>query len=177
MKVKYVKIFCLLIIFVLILSSCAGNKQGKPEASALPQSTDNNTENQPTTEPVKQNEIIKKIQVVSDQHGIYSTSLTLSDKITDKGVAEIEYGGQKGTPQENLTVNVFRIEYYINSDGTYEINTFSDGEVYQNFHKQKEVKIVYTFGATLRAGSIKISYTPDGGIEEVIYVANAEDFM
>ena len=119
---------------------------------------------------------IAKINGGADEVGIYSIVLRLTDQAADKGVVEMVYYGAKGSPQEDSIVNTFRIEYYKESAGTFEIQTFFDGEVYQNQHHKDEVKVVNTFDATLRAGSVIISYTPDGGDTQEIFSADAEYF-
>ena len=119
---------------------------------------------------------IAKINGGADEVGIYSVVVRLTDNAADKGVVEMVYHGAKGSPQENSIVNTFRIEYYKQSSGTYEINTFYNGEVYQNLHNKDEVKVVNTFGATLRAGDVIISYTPDGGDTQEIFRADADYF-
>ena len=127
-------------------------------------------------EETKANDVIKKISGASDEAGIYSVSIELSDKAADKGTVEMVYYGSKGSPQENSVVNTFRIEYYKEDAGTFEIQTFFNGEVYQNQHHKDEVKVVNTFDATLRAGNVIISYTPDGGETQEIFRADAEYF-
>ena len=119
---------------------------------------------------------IAKINGGADEVGIYSVVVRLTDNAADKGVVEMVYHGAKGSPQENSIVNTFRIEYYKQSSGTYEINTFFNGEVYQNLHNKDEVKVVNTFDATLRAGDVIISYTPDGGDTQEIFRADADYF-
>ncbi len=119
---------------------------------------------------------IAKINGGADEVGIYSIVLKLTDQAADKGVVEMVYYGAKGSPQEDSIVNTFRIEYYKESEGTFEIQTFYDGEVYQNLHHKDEVKVVNTFNATLRAGNVIISYTPDGGDTQEIFSADAEYF-
>lgn len=119
---------------------------------------------------------IAKINGGADEVGIYSVVVRLTDNAADKGVVEMVYHGAKGSPQENSIVNTFRIEYYKQSSGTYEINTFYNGEVYQNLHNKDEVKVVNTFDATLRAGDVIISYTPDGGDTQEIFRADADYF-
>ena len=134
----------------------------EPEPSAAPSETPGNG--------------IAKINGGADEVGIYSIVLKLTDQAADKGVVEMVYYGAKGSPQEDSIVNTFRIEYYKESEGTFEIQTFYDGEVYQNLHHKDEVKVVNTFGATLRAGSVIITYTPDGGDTQEIFRADAEYF-
>ena len=119
---------------------------------------------------------IAKINGGADEVGIYSVVVRLTDNAADKGVVEMVYHGAKGSPQENSIVNTFRIEYYKQSSGTYEINTFYNGEVYQNLHNKDEVKVVNTFDATLRAGDVIISYTPDSGDTQEIFRADADYF-
>ncbi len=128
------------------------------------------------TPPTPQNNVIAKINGGADEVGIYSIVVKLTDQAADKGVIEMVYYGAKGSPQENSIVNTFRIEYYKEDAGTFEIQTFFNGEVYQNQHHKNEVKVVNTFNATLRAGSVIISYTPDGGETQEIFRADAEYF-
>lgn len=128
------------------------------------------------TPPTPQDNVIAKINGGADEVGIYSVVVRLTEQAADKGVVEMVYYGAKGSPQEESVVNTFRIEYGREDDGTFEIRTFYDGEVYQNQHHKDEVKVVNTFGATLRAGSVVISYTPDGGETQEIFRADAEYF-
>lgn len=121
-------------------------------------------------------DVIAKINGGADETGIYSVVVRLTDQAADKGTVEMVYYGTKGSPQENSIVNTFRIEYYKESAGTFEIQTFFNGEVYQNLHHKDEVKVVNTFNATLRAGNVIISYTPDGGETQEIFRADAEYF-
>lgn len=122
------------------------------------------------------NGIIEKFTGAADNTGIYATAITLSEKAADKGTVEMIYYGPKGSPQENSVVNTFRIEYYKEDAGTFEINTFYDGEVYQNYHHQTKVKVNNTFGAIVRAGNVTVFYTPDGGEKSEIYKVDAESF-
>ncbi len=119
---------------------------------------------------------IARISGGADEVGIYSVVVRLTDQAADKGTVEMVYYGPKGTPQENSVVSTFRIEYDKGADGTYEITTFFDGELYQNQHHKDEVKVVNTFGAALRAGNVIISYTPDGGETQEIFRADADYF-
>lgn len=128
------------------------------------------------TPPTLQNNEIAKIKGGADEVGIYSIVVRLTDQAADKGVVEMVYYGAKGSPQEESIVNTFRIEYYKEDAGTFEIQTFFNGEIYQNQHHKDEVKVTNTFDATLRAGSVIISYTPDGGEAQEIFRADAEYF-
>lgn len=119
---------------------------------------------------------IAKINGGADEVGIYSVVVRLTDQAADKGTVEMVYYGAKGSPQENSVVNTFRIEYYKEDAGTFEIHTFFNGEVYNNQHHKDEVKVTNTFDATLRAGKVIISYTPDGGDTQEIFRADAEYF-
>ena len=141
------------------------------ESSATDVETDINVD---TKTP--QNSEIAKINGGADEVGIYSVVVRLTDQAADKGVVEMVYYGAKGSPQENSIVNTFRIEYYKEEAGTFEIYTFSNGEVYQNQHHKEEVKVVNTFDATLRAGKVIITYTPDGGDPQEIFSADADYF-
>ena len=145
--------------------------------SYAPDSLEPDEESNPQiTPPAPQNNAIAKISGASDEVGIYSVVVKLTNQAADKGVIEMVYYGAKSSPQENSIVNTFRIEYYREDAGTFEIQTFFDGEVYQNQHHKDEVKVVNTFAATLRAGSVIISYTPDGGETQEIFKADAEYF-
>lgn len=180
------------VLCMLLLASCGGNQSNESaeEASSQESSADEKeqTESSSVTESALESETpiassetptddkIVKIKGASDDAGIYSTVVRLTDQAADKGVVEMVYYGEKGSPQENSVVNTFRIEYSKNGDGTFEINTFFDGEVYQNQHGKTEVKVTNTFSANLRAGSVTVSYTPDGGEKQEILKASAEDF-
>lgn len=128
------------------------------------------------TSPEAPGSVIAKITGGADEVGIYSIVVKLTDQAADKGIVEMVYYGAKGSPQEESIVNTFRIEYYKEQTGTFEISTFYNGETYQNQHHKDEVKVVNTFDATLRAGSVIISYTPDGGDTSEIFRADADYF-
>ena len=146
--------------------------------TSTPESSSTETNPGPSeTLPVSPTNQIVKINGMADEVGIYSITVKLTNEATDKGVIEMVYYGAKGSPQENSIVNTFRIEYYKESAGTFEIQTFFDGEVYQNLHHKNEVKVTNEFGATLRAGSVIISYTPDGGDTQEVFRADAEYFF
>ena len=151
-----------------------------PEVETEPspsQSEDIGKESGPSApEPEDDGAVIEKITGASDDVGIYAVVLTLSDKAADKGVVEMVYHGAKGTPQENSVVNTFRIEYYKEDAGTFEVHTFFDGEVYQNLHHQSKVKVNNTFSSAIRAGDVVITYTPDGGESREIFRADSEQF-
>ena len=123
------------------------------------------------------NSDVLKIDGAADETGIYSVVIRLTDKAADKGTVELVYYGAKGSPQENSIVNTFRIEYYKEASGTYEISTFYDGEVYQNQHHKDNVKVTNTFGAAVRARNVTVSYTPDGGSTQQVFYADAEYFL
>lgn len=148
------------------------NNTSAPESS----STETNPGPSETSPDSSSNQIVK-INGSADEVGIYSVMVRLTNEAADKGVIEMVYYGAKGSPQENSIVNTFRIEYYKEPEGTFEIQTFFDGEVYQNLHHKNEVKVTNTFGATLRAGSVIISYTPDGGDKQEVFRADAEYFF
>lgn len=176
------------VICMFLLSACGDPI--KESSGSITSSTDIETESDTSAdssadEPESQSSeassvspsnAIAKINGGADEVGIYSVVVRLTDNAADKGVVEMVYHGAKGSPQENSIVNTFRIEYYKQSSGTYEINTFYNGEVYQNLHNKDEVKVVNTFGATLRASDVIISYTPDGGDTQEIFRADADYF-
>lgn len=143
-----------------------------------PESSSTETNPGPSeTSPVSTSNQIAKINGSADEVGIYSVVVRLTNQAADKGVIEMVYYGAKGSPQEKSIVNTFRIEYYKEPEGTFEIKTFFDGEVYQNLHHKEEVKVTNTFSATLRAGSVIISYTPDGGDTQEVFRADAAYFF
>ena len=191
------RLFVVVTIICMLMCTSCGNKQEssipddapqKNETQVVKETETGDAEKQtPNTEQIKSedpispvteetSDIIKKIVCATDDKGIYSTVITLSDTAADKGSVEMLYTGIVGTPQENSVVCTFRIDYYKESSGTFEIHTFYDGEVYQNLHDKETVKVDNTFGAAVRAGSIVISYTPDGGETQEIYRANADQF-
>lgn len=184
MKIKLSKLICFLtsLLCITSLSACGNNLSKHQNDTQTEQSQTESSEDVTSTDPSEpnsnqENDLIEKITVAVDETGIYATVITLSDKAADKGVIEMIYGGVKGSPQENSVVNTFRIEYYKEDAGTFEITTFYDGEVYQNLHHQNKVKVNNTFGATVRAGNITVFYTPDGGGKTEIYKADAESFI
>ena len=178
------------VICLFLFVACDGDSANEPAEHTLTQtdteggndmtapgssSTETNPESSETSSETTSNQIVK-INGGADEVGIYSVVVRLTDQAADKGVIEMVYYGSKGSPQENSIVNTFRIEYYKEPEGTFEIQTFFDGEVYQNLRHKDEVKVTNTFGATLRAGSVIISYTPDGGDTQEIFRADAEYF-
>ena len=159
-------------------SSSAVSETSSLSSSASEESavSDLSSESGTASEPAEESgDILEKVTVDVDETGIYATVFTLGSKAADKGVLEMVYYGVAGTPQADSVVNTFRVEYEKQGDGTYEVRTFYDGEVYQNLHKQTAVKVNNTFSALVRAGSVIISYTPDGGETEVVYEAAAGD--
>ena len=197
MKIKLSNLigFLVIILCIICLSAC-GNKPAEEQnkkdtqteqsqtisdTSETEDKTDSSEDvtdiNPPEQDDDPADGIIEKFTGAADETGIYATVITLSDKAADKGVVEMVYGGVKGSPQENSVVNTFRIEYYKEDAGTFEINTFFDGEVYQNLHHQAKVKVNNTFGATVRAGNVTVFYTPNGGEKTEIYKADAESFI
>lgn len=138
-------------------------------------STQTNPGTSETSSVPLSNQIVK-ISGSADEVGIYSIMVRLTNQAADKGMIEMVYYGAKGSPQEESIVNTFRIEYYKEPEGTFEIQTFFDGVEYQNLHHKDEVKVTNTFGATLRAGSVIIFYTPDGGDTQEVFRADAAYF-
>lgn len=192
LKQNLLKSVTLTVVFVcmFLLTACDGDSAKKNAEQAPSQevvetkkeqstsdSSATESESKPSeTSPESKGNAIAKINGGADETGIYSTVVRLTDQAADKGVVEMVYHGAKGSPQENSIVNTFRIEYYKESDGTFEIQTFFNGDVYQNLHHKDEVKVVNTFGATLRAGDVIVSYTPDGGDTQEIFRADAAYF-
>ncbi len=191
-KKRMFKLSLLTAAFVglLLLAACAQDP-GKENSEQAQSQADSGTESEASEEtspmPDEESEIsagqeessdvvIAKINGGADEVGIYSVVVRLTDQAADKGVIELVYYGAKGSPQEKSIVNTFRIEYWRESDGSFEIRTFSDGETYQNQHRKEEVKVTNTFGATLRAGSVIITYTPEGGEAQEIFRADASYF-
>ena len=178
------------VICIFLLAACGGDpgqentEQTSSETVSEPEhdpsasvSSKGETESETSeTSSVRPDNPIAKINGGADEVGIYSIVVRLTDQAADKGVIEMVYYGAKGSPQEDSVVNTFRIEYYKESAGTYEISTFYNGEVYQNQRHKDEVKVTNTFDATLRAGSVIISYTPDGGDKQEIFKADADYF-
>ena len=179
------------VVICMLLSAGCGGDPTKENPETTPSQTDVQKENdQPTPDPSGNAEEpkpsaspteapgnkIAKINGGADEVGIYSVVVRLTDQAADKGTVEMVYYGAKGSPQENSVVNTFRIEYYKEDAGTFEIHTFFNGEVYNNQHHKDEVKVTNTFDATLRAGKVIISYTPDGGDTQEIFRADAEYF-
>ena len=178
------------VICLFSLASCGSQPTEKPEketkSETLPQtqtdeteqtSSETSGETKPSeTQPEAGKSVLKKIAGGADEVGIYSVVVRLNDQAADKGVVEMVYRGAKGSPQENSIVNTFRIEYEREAAGTFEIKTFFDGEVYQNYYHKDEVNVTNTFGATLRAGDVVITYTPDGGEPQEVFRADADYF-
>ena len=179
------------VICIILLAACEGdptNESGEDVSSQIsaqseneestPVSADESEEESEASETSADNPStdIAKINGGADDVGIYSVVVRLTDKAADKGTVELVYHGAKGSPQENSIVNTFRIEYYKEASGTFEISTFFNGETYQNLHHKDEVKVTNTFDATLRAGDVTITYTPDGGEEQEIFKADADYF-
>ena len=176
------------VICILSLAACGGDPAEKSTEQTSSQSsveTENNQSDPVSSEPESTSSeaspeapesTIAKISGAADDVGIYSVVVKLTDEAADKGKVEMVYYGPKGSPQEKSIVNTFRIEYYKDSSGKFEIQTFSDGEVYQNLHQKEQVNVTNTFGATTRAGNVIISYTPDGGETQEIFKADADYF-
>ena len=172
------------VICMLSLAACGGDpaeNSTEPTSSQSSVETESNQSDPVSSEPESTSSeapesTIAKISGAADDVGIYSVVVKLTDEAADKGKVEMVYYGPKGSPQEKSIVNTFRIEYYKDSSGKFEIQTFSDGEVYQNLRQEEQVKVTNTFGATTRAGNVIISYTPDGGETQQIFKADADYF-
>ena len=119
--------------------------------------------------------IIKKLKGAADNNGIYTITIELNLELAgEKGEIEmLYYSSETGTETQ---VNDLVIKYERDASGTYEVQSFYDGEVYQNRHKQSEIKFTNTFSATTRADRVDIYYTPDGGKKELVRTATADDF-
>lgn len=171
----------MLIIGCLFIIGC-GKEKEDPDPINEPEikeekGNEEPTENpeEPTEEKPSENNQIVKITGAADKEGIYTIVVTLKEGAAPKGVIELTYYGAKGTPQENDVVNRFRIEYYQKESGKYEASTYYDGNLYSNYHDKDQLKVNNTFGATLRAGLVVITYTPDGGETIEIYKAEANE--
>lgn len=198
LKKNLLRIAALAIGCILLFTACAGNPP-KENTDQTPSQTDVQSEENESESPSEVMESepfeetlpseaetpeatkapenpIAKINGGADEVGIYAVVVKLTKAAADKGVVEMVYKGAKGSPQENSIVNTFRIEYYKNDSGTFEIHTFSDGEVYANQHNKEEVKVTNEFGANLRAGDVTITYTPDGGEMVEIFKEDADYF-
>ena len=118
---------------------------------------------------------ILKINGGADEVGIYAIVIRMNmDLAGEKGEIEmLYYSSETGIETQ---VNDFVLQYERDDYGTYEIQTFSDGEVYLNKHKQSEIKITNEFGAMTRADRVEIYYTPDGGQKELVRTATADEF-
>ena len=126
------------VVCMLLFAAC-GDDPAKENTEQIPSPTGVAAENDPsapassTTEakpepsassPAVQNNKIAKINGGADEVGIYAVVVRLTDQAADKGTVEMVYYGAKDSPQENSIVNTFRIEYYKESAGTFEIQTF-----------------------------------------------------
>lgn len=120
-------------------------------------------------------DIIKRLSGGADEVGIYSIVIYLNmDLVGEKGEIEmLYYSSETGIETQ---VNDLVIKYERDASGTYEVRSFYDGEVYQNFHKQSEIKFVNTFSATTRADRVDIYYTPDGGKKELVRTVTKDYF-
>ena len=119
--------------------------------------------------------IIKRLSGGADEVGIYSIVIYLNmDLVGEKGEIEmLYYSSETGIETQ---VNDLVIKYERDASGTYEVQSFYDGEVYQNRHKQSEIKFVNTFSATTRADRVDIYYTPDGGKKELVRAVTKDYF-
>lgn len=118
---------------------------------------------------------ILKINGAADEVGIYAIVIRMNmDLAGEKGEIEmLYYSSETGIETQ---VNDFVLQYERDANGTYEVHTFSDGEVYLNKHKQSEIKFTNEFGAMTRADRVEIYYTPDGGQKELVRTATADEF-
>lgn len=163
-----------------ITSSDSGNNggdNGGKSSAIAPASSESKaaSSSSATKAPDASTSIIKKLNGGADEVGIYSIVIYLNmDLVGEKGEIEmLYYSSETGIETQ---VNDFVIKYERDDYGTYEIQTFFDGEVYQNFHKQSEIKITNTFGAMTRADRVEIYYTPNGGQKELVRTATADEF-
>lgn len=124
-----------------------------------------------------QSEFIKKVIGASEEKGIYSFGLTLSDKAPEKGTLEYIYYGQKDTGEENVIICTYTANYYKDGAGLYDVMCYYDGNIDVHQSNKSEVKVVCTFGALTRAGSVIVFMTPDGGEKTQIFEAGYERFL
>lgn len=156
-----------------------GNDENGGKSSAIaPASSESKaaSSSSETKAPANTSEgIIKKLQIGADETGIYGTVIELNTSLAgEKGEIEmLYYSSETGIETQ---VNDFVLQYERDANGTYEVHTFSDGEVYLNKHKQSEIKFTNEFGAMTRADRVEIYYTPDGGQKELVRTATADDF-
>lgn len=135
-----------------------------------------NTSGETASSESGMSELIKKVQGASDDSGIYTFIVTMSDKIADEGTLEYIYHGTKGSAHENEIVCTFIANYYKEESGTYDIMTYYDGMINTHLTHKNEVKVDNTFGAMVRAGSVTVYYTPKDGEKIQIYYADDEEF-
>lgn len=153
-----------------------GDNGGKSSAIAPASSESKAASSSSATKAPDASTDILKINGGADEVGIYSIVIRMNmDLAGEKGEIEmLYYSSETGIETQ---VNDFVIKYERDDYGTYEIQTFFDGEVYQNKHKQSEIKIINTFDAKTRADRVEIYYTPDGGQKELVRTATADEFF
>ncbi len=162
----------LLLMGLLFASGCSNRNPRNLDDIFHNDDPVNENEN-PSISPFALDEKIKRIQVVTDDVGIYAVNIYLSDKVADSGNLEFIYKGAKGSPQENSTVALYTLEYSKTSSG-FEITTTYNGDPYQNFHKLEEVKFLMEFGASIRAGDVTINYSDNNvGKQQIFYTSEA----
>lgn len=128
-----------------------------------------------TTSDTSDESILDKAYGYADDSGIYAFSVTLNDDAADKGEIEFIYYGTKGSTHENVIICTYHTDYW-KENGKFETKQTYDGKIDINQHAKNKVEISCTFGALVRAGSVIVYYTPDGGEKTEVFMATADAF-
>lgn len=182
-------LFVLLAALVAALASCGGdfvpeisgqNEQSVSAGESIENSEADSKDATSVNESVAAGEtsdLIKKVRGASEEAGMYAFQMILSDEAADRGSLEYIFYGPKGSAQDGEVVCTFVGKYFKESAGTYDITTYSNGDIELHRTGCDELKIACEFGAAIRAGSVVAFYTPEDGETIEIYRADAEQFL
>lgn len=158
-------------VLLLSLTACKPEMIPVPEAT-IPQTPETTSFTPPVsgtstanTEPSPYDgKDICRVTGAADATGIYSTRFVLGPDADTSGNICCDYFGVRGTAQADTIVAIFNFHYQKDPEtGLYEVQTYLNGELLQNLHKQESVGVTNTFDAQTRAGFCRVTYNSGPG--------------